>query len=446
MEPARPGSSAIPPFPIDIAWLFLLRRSALAGQFLTILFVRFGLGVPLPMVPLLAIVGTTALSVVVLEIWQYRRPGDIGRRIAGVEGFVMVFDTVLLTGLLYYTGGPENPFAIFYLVHILLSAVLLGGGWALGLMSLSGICYLALFVRSHPLEALRTRGGVEVMGVNSIRLYGLFVAFAATAGLLVYFVTRIKAALARRDQALAEERDRRARREKVDALVTLTAGAAHELATPLSTIAVVVGELENELKTRAGWENGLGEDFKLIKQELRRCRGILDQMAGRAGDPLGEGLESLPLGDFIEEVVEPLHAGARLRLEWSGEESPRTRVEVPRKALRRALRGLIKNALDASSEDEIVDLRIETYPRNHAWTLRIEDRGEGMSPEVLARAGDPFFTTKSPGSGMGLGIYLARSVIERLGGELEISSVQGQGTVMRLRLPLSHPRDGAVST
>lgn len=446
MESARPGSPAIPAFPIDIAWLFLLRRAALAGQFLTILFVRFGLGIPLPMVPLLAIVGTTALSVAILETWQRRRPRDLGRRIAGVEGFVMVFDTVLLTGLLYYTGGPENPFAIFYLVHILLAAVLLGGGWALGLMSLSGVCYLALFVRSHPLEALRGTGDVAHMQINSLRLYGLFAAFAATAGLLIYFVSRIKAALAKRDRALADERDRRARREKVDALVTLTAGAAHELATPLSTIAVVVGELESELKTRAGWESGLGEDFTLIKQELRRCRGILDQMAGRAGDPLGEGLESLPLDEFIQEVIDPLRAAPRLRLEWSGEESPRTRVEVPRKALRRALRGLVKNALDASPEDKPVDLRIEASPRNHAWTLRIEDRGEGMSPEVLARAGDPFFTTKSPGSGMGLGIYLARSVIERLGGELEISSVQGQGTTMKLRLPLSHPRDGAGST
>ncbi len=260
----------------------------------------------------------------------------------------------------------------------------------------------------------------------------MWAAFAVAAGFTTYFVTRVKAALARRDEALATARAQVERTERLTSLATLAAGAAHELGTPLSTIAVVARDLEEELGALPAAAT-LVEDARLVRSEVDRCRAVLEQLATEAGQSAGEAPQRVSLGALVGTALQGLERRDRVRVEADDEE-----VLVHARAVGRALRSLVNNALDASPAGAAVDVMARTA--GAALDLEVRDRGTGMSEEVLVRATEPFFTTKEPGKGMGLGLFLARSVAERLGGVLDLESTPGEGTRVTLHLPLEGGR------
>ena len=212
----------------------------------------------------------------------------------------------------------------------------------------------------------------------------------------------------------------------------MAAGAAHELATPLSTIAVVAKELQRELEARPEGTRGAAADAELIRREVERCRAILEQMAVDAGQSWGEGFAQLRAHELIDGSLAGLaeHERARIKLSGDGLEQA---LYLPVSAMSRALRGVIHNALQASDASASVELHVSADDRS--LRLSVRDRGRGMEPRVLAHAGEPFFTTKEPGRGMGLGLFLTRAVLERLGGTLAIESRSGEGTQVSLFLP-----------
>jgi two-component system sensor histidine kinase RegB len=229
-----------------------------------------------------------------------------------------------------------------------------------------------------------------------------------------------------------------ARSEKIEALGTLAAGAAHELATPLSTIAVVAKEVEREL-------DGIEipavvlEDISVIRSELDRCRKILDRMSTESGQTVGETMSSVAASELLRAVNEPYERHPLVRTSCSNRAAD-ARVRVPVQGLAQALRGIVQNALDADPGDS--PIRIAADCDGRALQITVEDSGRGMTREVLQRAGEPFFTTKEPGSGMGMGLFLARSVIERIDGQIDIQSTVGEGTTVRVTLPIAN-RNGA---
>ncbi|MEZ6197306.1 MAG: ATP-binding protein [Planctomycetota bacterium] len=420
---ADPGRSRI-----NFVWLYQLRWAAVFGQLATVVSVSFGYGIPVPLTGLLFIVAVTAASNLVFgrliapELGGESPPrwGDQGQLLTG---WVIGLDLLILTGLLFFSGGWRNPFAVFYFLHLALAAVILPVRWAWGMTVFAGFCFGFLVVIHQPLAALAE---------PELQRRGVLVAYLVASAIIVYFVTRIHHELDRNLVALEDERLKKSRLERVEALVTLAAGAAHELSTPLSTIAVAAKELELDLE-RAGGDPALAEDVRLIRGEVQRCRGILEQMSANSGSMVGERLESVALPDFLSAVIAPLHADARLEIDLD-EEARGISLRIPRDAFRRAIRGLIKNALDASPEGEAVRVRARRFgPR---VLIEVIDRGTGMDAGTLSRAEDPFFTTKEPGRGMGLGLYLSRSVIERLEGRLEIESEPGAGTRVTVDLPL----------
>jgi two-component system sensor histidine kinase RegB len=274
-----------------------------------------------------------------------------------------------------------------------------------------------------------------------MHLVGMWVAFAVAAAFIVYFVTRIRRALARREADLEAERRLAARNEKLVALATLAAGAAHELATPLGTIMVAARELERQLAAGQGVS---GEDLELIRAQANRCRAILDQMAVDAGEGTGEAPSRITVEDLVARVLPGLHTEPAVQV--AVDDSARGRVlTVPATALAQALRGVVKNAQEASPREAPVSL--SARGRDGRLELAVDDRGHGMAPEVLVRAGEPFFTTKPPGQGMGLGLFLTRSVVERLGGALELGTRPEGGTRVTLLLPWANrdnlPQAGA---
>lgn len=423
---------------INARWLLRLRWVAVIGQLTTIAAVSGGLDVKLQLTPLLAIVAFTALSNLAFATWLHvhQRRGDPHPPVDWdhlVLAAILAMDLLLLTGLLYFSGGPANPFAVFYFVNLSLAAVILPARWSWGLTVLAMVGIGMLLVSHELLPALaRTLPESSLFPGRTYQQVGLGVALVACASVVTYFITRVTRELQQREAQLREAEKRRARSEHLEALATLAAGAGHELASPLSTIAVIAKDLNKHLEGTNAPPSVL-EDVTLIRSELDQCRSILDSLATSAGQATGETLQPVEMASLIREVVDGIRRRDDLRVSVSPE-AVGCQVFVPLTATAQALRGIVRNALDVSSFGEPVELSARCGATSVTMTVR--DRGPGMLPDVLARAGDPFFTTKEPGKGMGLGLFLARNVIERIGGELKIESTPGKGTTVTVALPL----------
>ncbi|MEM9409993.1 MAG: ATP-binding protein [Planctomycetota bacterium] len=431
-------------FIVNASWLIKLRWVAAIGQLITIFAVIFWLRIKLPMVwALLTIILVTAFSNLILSLmfsrWfrtQERRqlPWD------QVLGIVMVMDMLSLTALLFASGGPSNPFNLFFFVNLSLSALILNRQWAWWLNSLAFLCFALLLYDHFQMDELNY--GLQLLPVRqtgqlSLTQMGLFVAFATCASVIVYFMTRLTAELHQQQLDLNAAQQRQAKSEKIEALGTLAAGAAHELATPLSTIAVVARDVEKAFDDHPpdfpGAEEVL-EDVHLIRSQLDRCRKILDRMSSHAGETVGEAFQSVSMRQLANEVLNELLENDQIDLNLPDDHAVKT-ITVPLDSICQALRGLVQNALDVSEGRSRVEVNISQNSKN--WLWRIIDSGEGMSPDVLQRVSEPFFTTKPPGQGMGLGLFLAKNVIHRLDGDINIQSEPGRGTVVTVQLPIS---------
>ena len=414
-------------------WLVRVRWGAVAAQVLAIVVARAFLNLAIPLLPLLSLSAVTAVTNLVLARRVRRQP----QQPVSVCWAILSFDTVLLTGLLYGSGGPSNPFSVFYLVQITIASVILSARWTWTIAALAVVCYGTLFWRSVPLEMAEHDHSGDPF---SLHLQGMWLALTAAAGLTAYFVTRLSSLLARREAEVAAVRKRAAKAERLAALTTLAAGAAHELGTPMATIAVTARELERGLAEapQPGAERLL-DDARLIRSELDRCRRILQGMSGESSDPAGEAPARVTAGQLAAAIVGTLPARDASRIQTR---CVRDKVEllVPVRAVGSIAVNLIRNALEASPAAAFVTLSVDT-PGNEL-RLSVRDSGAGMAPDVLAHAGEPFFTTKAPGQGLGLGLFLARTYAERLGGRLVIESSPGAGTEATLIIPVQTPADG----
>lgn len=361
-----------------------------------------------------------------LAVWLHTN-GAAPRWLAG---FTLAVDAALLTGLLDLTGGPFNPFIVMYVVYVWLGAVRSSAVWTalVGLVVVAGFGWLVLdhlqpgLVEHHRLNDFPTH------------IFTMWLSGAAIAELVGHYVRRAGAALAERQRGLEEAKARAARSEHLASLTTLAAGAAHELSTPLATIAVVARELERsiaKLSAPGTVVDGIRDDARLIRMEVDRCTVILDGMSGRATSGPASVSQAMSIGAIAELSRTGLteHQRQRLRMATAPD------AIVPAGAgleLSRALGSLLKNAFDAGGPSDEVVVRFA----HHGTQLRIEveDHGSGMSPETRRRAGEPFFTTKEPGRGLGLGVFLARTIAERSGGSLWFEGERG--TVAVLEIPV----------
>lgn len=489
--PRRHSHSALSAIPdrtaVNVDWLVRLRWAEVVGQSATVLVAQVVFGVALPIVPLLVVVGIGLLSNLALEVRLGRggtfladdSPDDAPpappppRPVTEWQiAAVMALDIVLLTALLFLSGGPLNPFGSLYLVQIALATVIMvSAAWIWMLVALSFLGFGVLLIHHEPLPM-----------PDGTRMIGLWVALGVASAFVVHFLLRITRALAAREEELAAARHLASRQERLASLATMAAGAAHELSTPLGTVALAAKELERALSRRgegklSAADEQLVEDARLIREQVGRCRLILDQMAQGAGT-IGESLAKISVQELIEEALGGTRAAPPIRRELSSAIAGLA-LEVPRIAVTSALRSLITNAQDASPADQPVVVRVradfglastesangaaggdDRPPRSFSApplgahiVIVIVDRGSGMDAELLARIGEPFFTTKAPGRGMGLGMFLARAVVEGVGGTLNLESAPGHGTTAQVTLPLSpiaassmgKPREAAAS-
>ena len=429
-QATRTDVAAAPPNSADFAphlalpWVSRLRYGIVAGEAVIILGMAYGFQLKLPLLwtlaPLLVVLASNVL-LGRMRVLPVRFPEQ-------TLGAVFCLDTLCLTVILGLTGGPNNPFSLLYLVQITLSAIVLRKLWTWALGALSTVCFGLLFFVHLPLAALQPHHAEPGL---SPHLVGMWIAFVIAAALITFFTGKIADALRHREQEVLALQDKVARHEKLSSMVTLAAGAAHELGTPLGTIAIVARELERYAATVSG-QDAIREDAKLIRSEVDRCRVILDRMSAQGAEPAGESPARVRVLDLLMRVRDRFPEAQRglLRLDLSDE---RLVAYLPVEATSQSVAALIQNALDANVDPQ--PIHVEASEAGAALRISVRDRGHGMDDAVLRRIAEPFFTTKEPGKGMGLGTFLVRTFAENLGGSVQFDSKPGEGTTATLELP-----------
>ena len=419
-----PASVATAPR-IGLAWLLRLRWLAIFGQLAITALAVLALRVSLPLGLVLSLIGVTALSNGLLYLWL-RHAEPSSRALFAV----LLVDVLILTGLLLSAGGASNPFSVFYLVHVALSALLLAPRRAWFVAALTSLAFASLFVL--PSHAIDPHAMHLQHGASPLHLQGMWLAYSLAASIVTHFVSRVASALQTREHELFELQRSAARSEKLASLSTLAAGAAHELGTPLGTIALVAKELERGLSL--GRDSAeLSEDARLIRQEVARCRDILQRMAASAGEGAGEMPAKVSISSVEQSLTDTLGATSKqIAFERGAEHAE---LVVPQRLLVQVLANLVQNAVDAQAEAGRTEpVRVVSHVTARQAAFEILDQGAGIPDHARARVGEPFFSTKAPGRGLGLGVFLARAFAEKMGGELTLRARPEGGTLARLTL------------
>lgn len=417
---------------LALPWVLRLRYGVVVGEAAIILGMAYGFHFDVPLLWTLTPLGVVLASNILLgrlRVLPVRFPQE-------TLGAVFCLDTLCLSVMLGLTGGPTNPFSLLYLVQITLSAMVLRKVWTWVIGVLSTACFGLLFFFHLPSAAFQ---GHHVETGLSAHLVGMWIAFVIAAGMITFFTGKIADALRTREQEVRILQDQIAKNERLASLVTLAAGAAHELGTPLGTIAVVAKELERYAATLPS-NGAMLEDARLIRSEVDRCRRILERMSAQSAGPLGEAPRIVLVREFLTQVVNEFPEPQRALLELGVADDALAAV-LPVGAAAQSLAALIQNAFDANFHQRPI---VITAERDGAeLRITVKDQGEGMPANVLRRIAEPFFTTKEPGKGMGLGTFLARTFAESLGGRVQFDSIPGEGTTVMLELPLQASRPTA---
>ncbi len=416
---------------LTLRWLTRLRWLAIAAQGVA-LAVGWYLDTVIHSGLALTALAIGAGSNLILQRGLRRVPTDAAARLTGGA---LVLDVVLLTVLLAGAGGASNPFTVLYLVHITLSAVVLSSWWtaAIAALSVAGFGLLFLFPAGAGAMNEHVRmGHIPGPGFDH-HLRGMWIAFVVATALTAYFVFQFSRAIGLQREQIATLREASARSARLAALTTLAAGAAHELNNPLGTIAVASHEAALALAEHPACA-AVREDLELIELEVERCRDILGRMAARAGSDDTE--VTLSVAELCDRVRAQLGDERAARLELVPAR-PHGTVRVQPGPMVQSLTALIGNALDASATDQPV--RLTVTEDGDRIDIAVTDRGTGIAAELLTRVGEPFFTTKQPGRGLGLGVFLARAFVESRGGQLTIESSLAAGTRATVRLPRAEP-------
>lgn len=381
------------------------------------------LDIPLQQPLLLAILAVGALFNSIVQ-WHLRHAEHASQHELFSQ---LLVDIATLSGLVFFSGGATNPLVSLLLPPVAIAALTLPicGVLGIGLVAVGAYSLLMVFYVALPLT--------DASRATHLHLVGMWLTFVVSATMIAWFVVRMTRLIRQRDAELAAAREQSLRDERVMAIGTLAAGAAHELGTPLGTMALIAGELAHDFAANPALPESARQDIALLRQQIGVCKQIITGLSRRAGAERLENALRQPVDRWLDEIRLHWHASrpqvsSRLRCESVGP-APEMAAD-PR--LEQAVLNLLNNAANASGAEPIevtLDWSAERI------SLAIHDRGPGFPAAVLAQAGQTSFPAHAHGSGIGL--MLTRTAIEQLGGKLLLSNPDTGGALARIELPLS---------
>ena len=404
-----------------------LRWGAVAGQSLAVLIVVFALNFSMPVLPAALVIAASALVNLAVAILF-----PLDRRVSDGEALAQLgFDVVQLAALLWLTGGITNPFVLLFIGPVVTSAATLRLTVLVSLTSLTAILSLILLQYGRPLPWF---AGQDFALPDTYK-YGLWVALMIGMGFTSLYAWRASSESQRMSNALAATEAVLAHEQKLSALGGLAAAAAHELGTPLATIQVTAKEMANELPA----DSLMGEDARLVVQQAKRCRDILQQLA-RRGDEGDAIHDVVTLGGLIDEVIEPfIGFDAHINVELMETDESLSLRRSPE--IIYGLTNLVENAVDFARDTVTIRGRWD----NEFVHIDVLDDGKGFEPDIRSRLGEPYVTSRGDnhkrsdpvqGGGLGLGFFIAKTLIERTGGTVNFGNRRrNPGAYVRLRWP-----------
>jgi two-component system sensor histidine kinase RegB len=402
--------------------LIQLRWIAVLGQVVTILVARIEFNIPLPMNYMLAALAVltifNAISLLRLQI----RP-----QVTNGELFVaLLVDVGIFTVQLYLSGGASNPFVFLYLLQVCLAAILLKPWSTWSMVAITAACFSGLALMGRPLVLPPDHD----QGLHSFYIQGMLICFLLNAALLVIFITRIGHNLSARDKHLADLRQRAAEEEHIVRMGLLATGAAHELGTPLATLAVILGDWKHMPPFTLDPE--LMQEVSEMQIQVQRCKSIVSGILLSAGEARGEAPVQTTVIVFLDEVVAQWRTVRSTgTFEYQNRFGQDLRI-VSDTALKQMICNVLDNALEASPR--WVGLTVTR--QSDTLVLAVEDDGPGFDPDMLAQLGKPYQSSKGRPGG-GLGLFLVMNVARTLGGSVTAGNRAGGGAVVTLSLPLA---------
>ena len=413
---------------VRLRTLIFIRWIAVLGQATTLLFVHFVVGFP---VPLIGAAVAVAASVVLNLVLATANPPT--RRLTDSQATLHLgYDLLQLGVLLYLTGGLANPFAVLMLVPVTISATILSGRSTLELGGLALICVTGLAFYHWPLPW--SGGDLELPPAY---IFGMWTALVLGTAFIATYAWRVACEARRLSDALVASSLALASEQQLSALGALAAAAAHELGTPLGTIALVAKELSRAIPE----DSPLNADIGLLRTEAVRCRDILARLLHRPDHQDQFPFDRLPLSAVIEEAAEPhRHYGIDIDVVADGvaDEEPQLR---PIPELVHGLGNIIENAVGFARDRVTITMHWDS----RTVSITIADDGPGFEPGLIGWLGEPYLGSRGADAdsdegrddagGMGLGIFIAKTLLGRTGARLSFANRPGTGAAVTVNWP-----------
>ena len=374
------------------------------------------------------LVATILLSVLI-GYWRLRRSWVVSN---SELFFHVLLDVVFLIILLLNTGGASNPLISYLLVLLALTATLLPRVFV-NSFAIGSILIYSSFLLLDLTADQEMGSGIEAEQMTfQLHLIGMWVIFLVSAILISVLITLMASAIQIRELNLAEARETELRNEQLVGIGTLAAGTAHALGTPLSTMAVLLTELD-KLSAAELKQGDIKEDISLLKQQVTRCKHSLTQLTRYYNKDNHEQVEHVSLKEFVSDIqdyIVNIHPRASIVFKFDDSTPSDVMSDL---SFKHAVINIIENGIKAAKEKVEVQFTVNTG-ESALFQISIQDDGPGIPAEVMENMGEPFISMGK--KSMGLGIFLANAAVKRLGGSIEMVNLKIGGALTVIKLPL----------
>jgi len=401
---------------LNLCRLFMLRNVAIIGQLVAVYITQIHLNIALPILSIGLVIFAFALFNL-FTLLRIRWGGDVSQ----LEFlFQLLADVFILTALLYLTGGASNPFVLLFLLPIIIGTAVLSKRYTWILTIITAACYSLLMWKFQPLPHAHESGS----GLSQ-HVLGMWLSFVVSASITTYLVGGMRRSLRDKDLKLAAVREQQLRNEQLVLLGTLSASTAHEMGTPLGTMSLLSEEISCEL------DDEHQHLVKTLNTQITRCKQALSTLSASTGTAPLQGGQVLCIDVFLEKLLtewKEAHPNVNISTKWEGL-SPTPSILADR-TLEQALMNILDNANEASPNkvEWLASWDLTTL------TIKIKDRGDGLSHEAKQAIGNHPFTAKE--EGLGLGLLLTHSIINRFNGDVKLLNRKKGGVSTIIHLPI----------